>query len=43
MKILHNHCLHFARQDGQDGKKPGKKVMKLKSQKYQKPEDENMG
>ena len=22
-KILHNLCLHFARQDGQDGKKPG--------------------
>ena len=21
MKILHNLCLHFARQDGQDGKK----------------------
>ena len=21
MKILRNHCLHFARQDGQDGKK----------------------
>ena len=21
MKILHNFCLHFARQDGQDGKK----------------------
>ena len=22
MKILHNLCFHFARQDGQDGKKP---------------------
>ena len=24
-KILRNHCLHFARQDGQDGKKPERK------------------
>ena len=24
-KILHNLCLHFARQDGQDGKKPERK------------------
>ena len=24
-KILRNPCLHFARQDGQDGKKPEKK------------------
>jgi hypothetical protein len=24
MKILLNLCLHFARQDGQGGKKPGK-------------------
>jgi len=25
MKILGNLCLHFARQDGQDGKKPERK------------------
>ena len=33
MKILHNLCLHFARQDGQDGKKPERnhtiKVIKI--------------
>ena len=29
-KILSNLRLHFARQDGQNGKKPGKKVMQLK-------------
>jgi hypothetical protein len=34
-KVLRNLCLHFERQDGQDGKKPGRK--------YQKPKDENMG
>ena len=28
-KILHNLCLHFARQDGQDGKN-GKKIMQPK-------------
>ena len=28
-KILHNLCLHFARQDGQDGKN-GKKITQLK-------------
>ena len=28
-KILRNLCLHFARQDGQDGKN-GKKIMQLK-------------
>ena len=40
MKILHNLCLHFARQDGQDGKKwkenHATKVTKI-------PKDENMG
>ena len=35
-KILHNLCLHFARQVGQEGKE-------LKSPKYQKPKDKNMG
>ena len=41
MKILRNHCLHFARQDWQDGKKqvenhPTKvtKIPKTKRQKY---------
>ena len=34
-KILHNLCLHFARQDGQDGKN-GKKITQLKWPKYQK-------
>ena len=29
-KILHNLCLHFARQDGQDGKKAGMKITQLK-------------
>ena len=29
MKILRDLCLHFARQDGQDGK-TGKKIMQLK-------------
>ena len=28
-KILRNLCLHFARQDGQDGKKAGKKITQL--------------
>ena len=41
-KILRNPCLHFARQDGQEGKK-GMKIMQLKWPKYHKPEDENMG
>ena len=46
MKILRNLCLHFARQDGQDGKKTRKenhatKVTKISM--YQKPKDENMG
>ena len=36
-KIFHNLCLHFARQDGQDGKKPGMKTIQLKWPKYQKP------
>ena len=41
MKILHNLCLHFARQDGQDGKKRKEnhatkvtKIPKTKRQKY---------
>ena len=40
-KILHNLCLHFARQDGQDGKKWKEnyatkvtKIPKTKRQKY---------
>ena len=41
-KILRNLFLHFAKQDGQNGKK-GKKVTKLKWPKYQRPKDENMG
>ena len=46
MKIFRNLCLHFARQDGQDGKKTRKenhatKVTKISM--YQKPKDENMG
>ena len=32
-KILSNLCLHFARQDGQDGKK-GKKIPKTNRRKY---------
>jgi len=45
MKILPNVCLHFARQDGQDGKKqkenhetkvaPNNKKQKTKRQKYE--------
>ena len=38
MKTLPNLCLHFARQDGRDGKK----IMQLKWPKYQKPKDKNM-
>ena len=41
MKILHNLCLHFARQDGQDGKKRKEnhatkvtKILKTKRRKY---------
>ena len=41
MKILHNLCLHFARQDGQDGKKQKgnhatkvTKIPKTKRRKY---------
>ena len=37
-KILHNLYLHFARQNGQDGKKR-KKITQLKLPKYQKPKD----
>ena len=37
-KILHNLCLHFARQDV----KNGKKITQLKWSKYQKPKDKNM-
>jgi hypothetical protein len=40
MKILHNLCLHFARQDGQDGKKR-KENHAIKVSKI--PKDENMG
>ena len=40
MKILRNLCLHFARQDGQEGKKPKEnhatKVIKI-------PKTKNMG
>ena len=42
MKILYNLCLHFARQDGQDGKRNGKIIMQLKRPKYQKSKDKNM-
>ena len=41
MKMLHNLCLHFARQDGQDGKKRKEnhatkvtKIAKIKRRKY---------
>ena len=39
MKILHNLCLHFARQDRQDGKKRNKNqaTKATKIQKKQKP------
>ena len=37
-----NLCLHFAKQDRQDGKN-GKKITQLKLPKYQKPEDKDMG
>ena len=37
-KILRNLCLHFARQDGQDGKN-GKKIMQLN----QNTKKKNMG
>ena len=30
MKILHKLCLHFGRQDGQDGEKSRKKITQLK-------------
>ena len=39
-KILHNLCLHIARQDGQHGKNNN---MQLKWPKYQKPRDKNVG
>ena len=42
-KILQNLCLHFARQDGQDGNKNGKKITQLNWPKYQNPKDEKMG
>ena len=42
MKILHNLCLHLARQDGEDGKKR-KENHATKVTKIPKPEDENMG
>ena len=32
MKILRNLCLHFARQDGQDGKNPERKSHNLSDQ-----------
>ena len=41
-KILHNLCLHFARQEGQDGKKQ-KENHATKVTKIPKPKDENMG
>ena len=40
-KLNCNLC--FAREDGQDEKKNGKKSMQLKWPKYQKPKDKNMG
>ena len=43
MKILHNLCLHFERQDGQDRKKPERKSRNyVKWPKYQKPKEENI-
>ena len=42
MKILRNLCLHFARQDGQDGKN-WKENHATKLTKIQKPKDKNMG
>ena len=43
-KILHNLCLHFARQDGQDGKKNGgKKITQHKWPKYPKPKKQKYG
>ena len=41
-KILHNLCLYFARQEGQD-RKNRKKISQLKWPKYLKPKDENTG
>ena len=41
-KILRNLCLHFERQDGQDGKKR-KENDTTKVTKIPKPKDENMG
>ena len=40
--ILHNLCLHFARQDVQDRKK-GEKITQLKQKKTQKQKYENLG
>ena len=42
-KILCNVCLHFARQDGQDGKKWKENHATKVRPKYQKPKDEHMG
>ena len=36
MKILHNICLYFARQDGQDGKKTERKSQNHQNTKNQK-------
>ena len=41
MKILSNLCLHFARLDGQDGKKE-KENHATKVTKIPKPKDKNM-
>jgi len=41
-KIFRNLCLHFARQDGQDGKNQ-KETHATKKPKYQKPKDKYMG
>ena len=43
MKILRNLCLHFVRQDGQDGKKTERKSRNLSDQNTKKPNDERMG
>ena len=43
MKILRNLCLHFARQDGQDRKKPRKKITQLKRQNHQKNRRQKYG
>ena len=46
MKILCNHCLHFARQDGQDRKNPKEnhatKLTKILKKKYKIWDEQNI-